>query len=306
MSTYVLLTGGLYLSSSEVNSFWIQNKWIPPCSPSAHECKTLVTLLWTIRLKEKHLSFQTYINREHDVPLAWFGCCNVLAHLGRQRGGDKRFQISVKSPVEIKPAHSQSATVTLCVAPATELCARLHAWSYLLQELAELAALGISGAQVLLRSHHGADAASVCILSGAVHLPPLFGPDGLHWGGDVHMRMQSQRNDRNDSHHDNCTVATLLHETSCFILLDDQTLCLVSSCLCLLHKNASCSCSVIAWLCGRWGSAIEQVTEFLVGFFSQGAHWTSCPGDADKHWFVVAFLSRLVLWFCSTALLQKQ
>lgn len=51
---------------------------------------------------------------------------------------------------------------------------------YLLQELAELSAFGISGAQILFRRHHCADTSAVCILSGAVHLPAFLWPDGLH------------------------------------------------------------------------------------------------------------------------------
>lgn len=51
--------------------------------------------------------------------------------------------------------------------------------AYFLQELAKLAAFGVPGAEVLFGRHHRADAASVGILSWAVHLPPLLGPDGL-------------------------------------------------------------------------------------------------------------------------------
>lgn len=53
-------------------------------------------------------------------------------------------------------------------------------WMHLLQELAELPAFGISGAEILFRSHHCADATPICILSRAVHLPPFLWPDGLH------------------------------------------------------------------------------------------------------------------------------
>lgn len=51
--------------------------------------------------------------------------------------------------------------------------------AYFLQELAKLAAFGVPGAEVLFGRHHRADAASIGILSWAVHLPPLLGPDGL-------------------------------------------------------------------------------------------------------------------------------
>lgn len=51
--------------------------------------------------------------------------------------------------------------------------------AYFLQELAKLTAFGVSGAEILFRRHHCADAASIRILSWAVHLPPLLWPDGL-------------------------------------------------------------------------------------------------------------------------------
>lgn len=158
------------------------------------------------------------------------GCSNVLAHLGRQRGGDKRFQISVKSPVEMKP-RLQSARHSESVSCNRNRVVCLLACTYFLQELAELSAFGISGAQVLLGCHHGADAAPICILSRAVHLPPLLWSDGLHSGAGVPIRRRSpqklQTDVPNQFHHDNGIVATLLHWTSHFILLLDQALCLV-------------------------------------------------------------------------------
>lgn len=63
--------------------------------------------------------------------------------------------------------------------------------AYFLQELAELSAFGVSGAQILFGCHHCADAASVCILSWAVHLPPLLWPDGLHRGTQAQSWIQS-------------------------------------------------------------------------------------------------------------------
>ncbi|TNN65143.1 hypothetical protein EYF80_024652 [Liparis tanakae] len=47
------------------------------------------------------------------------------------------------------------------------------------KELAELSALGISGAQALFWCHHCADAAPIGILGRAVHLPALLWPDIL-------------------------------------------------------------------------------------------------------------------------------
>lgn len=76
-------------------------------------------------------------------------------------------------------------SVYLYVKRNVRLCA------YFLQELAELSAFGVSGAQILFGCHHCADAASVCILSWAVHLPPLLWPDGLHRGTQAQSWIQS-------------------------------------------------------------------------------------------------------------------
>lgn len=74
-----------------------------------------------------------------------------------------------------------AGVLAACGASASVLSRRQKsACTYLLQELAELSAFGISGAQILFGCHHRADAAPVCILSRAVHLPPLLWPDGLH------------------------------------------------------------------------------------------------------------------------------
>lgn len=141
------------------------------------------------------------------------GCSNVLAHLGRQRGGDKRFQISVKSPVEMKP-RLQSARHSESVSCNRNRVVCWLACTYFLQELAELSAFGISGAQVLLGCHHGADAASICVLSRAVHLPPLLRSDGLHSGAGVPIRRRSPQNYR-QTYQTNSTMTTALSPHCC-------------------------------------------------------------------------------------------
>lgn len=70
----------------------------------------------------------------------------------------------------------------VCVEEGMSMCCHINrnVYAYLLQELTELSAFGVPGAQVLFRCHHCADATPICILSWAVHLPPLLWPDGLH------------------------------------------------------------------------------------------------------------------------------
>lgn len=95
----------------------------------------------------------------------------------------------------MKPRLQSNALQWVCVLQQEQsgvVC--LLACTYFLQELAELSAFGISGAQVLLGCHHGADAAPICILSRAVHLPPLLWPDGLHSGAGVQTRRKSPQN----------------------------------------------------------------------------------------------------------------
>lgn len=58
----------------------------------------------------------------------------------------------------------------------------LQHFSYLLQQLAQLSALGISGAQALFWCHHCADTAAISILGWAVHLPAFLGANGLRVG----------------------------------------------------------------------------------------------------------------------------
>lgn len=116
-----------------------------------------------IERRESCLSSLTHrctgMDRERDVPLCWL--------LHRLRTEAER-----QTLINQRQWGWSQRTVTVTLS-------RPQASTYLLQELAELAAFGISGAQVLLGSHHGADAASVCVLSGAVHLPALLWPDGL-------------------------------------------------------------------------------------------------------------------------------
>lgn len=98
---------------------------------------------------------------------------------------------------------------------------------HLLQELAELPAFGISGAEILFRSHHCADATPICILSRAVHLPPFLWPDGLH--RETHAAINTQ--------HTFLQMCRWCHDSdiaahSCYVLL----FCL----LWVIHSSAFC------------------------------------------------------------------
>lgn len=152
------------------------------------------------------------------------GCCNVLAQSGRQRGGDKRFQISVKSPVEIKPAYSQRAAVDSVTEWWACSLARMReptfsrscrSW----RPLASLEHRFCSGATTVQMQRPSASWVELYTCH------PSFGRMVCiqEEGGSDQNAKKLQR----QLHHDNGTVATLPHQTSSFILLDDQTLCLV-------------------------------------------------------------------------------
>lgn len=129
------------------------------------------------------------------------------------------------------------------------------ACAYFLQELAELSAFGISGAQILFRCHHCADAAPICILSWAVHLPPLLWPDGLHTGTQAQSWIQSPHAYR-QTHWTN-TMLMMSQSWNCgtrllciliFILMGHQVFCLVPP-TCqqqrfLWHVKKCCCCKI--------------------------------------------------------------
>lgn len=174
--------------------------------------------------------------------------------------------------------------------------------AYSLQELAELAAFGISGAEILFWCHHCADAASICVLSWAVHLPSLLWPDSLHTGTRAVMSAKTRRLQPELLHKSNNNDATVMKLRRTFVMYSYFHF--FSFFSWVINFSALCqqTCFCYKILVYTTSASWPWQMKFL-GIASLGLLMPLLKvvlGDADKPdlWEIYIFLLH---WICSTA-----